>query len=68
MQSKGKARKYIFNMTLVNSYGSADIQVLQDDDKPLKLTGNNNLLLLEIIMRLVANTGLKYIIVTLITS
>lgn len=39
MQSKGKARKYIFNMTLVNSYGSADIQVLQDDDKPLKLTG-----------------------------
>ena len=39
-QSKGKACKYLFNMTLVNSYGSTDIQVLQDNGKPLKqLTG-----------------------------
>lgn len=39
-QCKGKACKYLFNLTLVNSYGSTDIQALQDNGKPLKqLTG-----------------------------
>jgi len=39
-ECKGKACKYLFNLTLVNSYGSNDIQVLQDNGKPLKqLTG-----------------------------
>ena len=39
-QCKGKTCKYLFNLTLVNSYGSTDIQVLQDNGKPLKqLTG-----------------------------
>ena len=39
-QCKEKACKYLFNLTLVNSYGSTDIQVLQDNGKPLKqLTG-----------------------------
>nr|XP_058960785.1 ubiquitin carboxyl-terminal hydrolase 4-like isoform X1 [Pocillopora verrucosa] len=37
-QIKGKARKYLFNMVLVNSYGSTDIQVLEDDGEPPKLT------------------------------
>lgn len=42
-QCKGKACKYLFNLTLVNSYGSTDIQVLQDNGKPLKqLTGTIN--------------------------
>lgn len=39
MQCKGNASKYLFNLTLVNSYGSTDIQALQDNGKPLKLTG-----------------------------
>ena len=39
VQCKGKTRKHLFNLTLVNSYGSADILALQDNDKPLKLTG-----------------------------
>lgn len=34
-----KPCKYLFNLTLVNSYGSTDIQALQDNGKPLKLTG-----------------------------
>ena len=40
-QCKGKTPcKYLFNLTLVNSYGSTDIQVLQDNGKPLKqITG-----------------------------
>ncbi|XP_020626847.1 ubiquitin carboxyl-terminal hydrolase 4-like [Orbicella faveolata] len=39
-QCKGKACKYLFNLTLVNSYGRTDIQALQDNGKPLKqLTG-----------------------------
>ena len=39
-QCKGKTCKYLFNLTLVNSYGSTDIQALQDNGKPLKqLTG-----------------------------
>ena len=39
-QCKEKTCKYLFNLTLVNSYGSTDIQVLQDNGKPLKqLTG-----------------------------
>lgn len=38
-ECKGKSTKYLFNLTLVNSYGSADIQALQDNDKPLKITG-----------------------------
>lgn len=42
-QIKGKARKYLFNMVLVNSYGSTDIQVLEDDGEPPKLTGDNDL-------------------------
>ncbi|XP_078369197.1 ubiquitin carboxyl-terminal hydrolase 4-like [Oculina patagonica] len=39
MQCKEKPCKYLFNLTLVNSYGSTDIQALQDNGKPLKLTG-----------------------------
>ncbi|CAH3164466.1 unnamed protein product [Porites evermanni] len=38
-ECKGKTKNPLFNLTLVNSYGSADIQALQDDDKILKLTG-----------------------------
>jgi len=38
-ECKGESTKYLFNLTLVNSYGSADIQALQDNDKPLKITG-----------------------------
>lgn len=34
-----KTRKHLFNLTLVNSYGSADILTLEDNDKPLKITG-----------------------------
>ena len=30
-------------MVLVNSYGSTDIQVLEDDVEPPKLTGDNDL-------------------------
>lgn len=38
-ECKGKTKNSLFNLTLVNSYGSADIQALHDDDKILKLTG-----------------------------
>ena len=34
-----KKRKYLFKLTLVNSYGSNDVQALEDNSKPLKLTG-----------------------------
>ncbi|KAK3755857.1 hypothetical protein QZH41_014323 [Actinostola sp. cb2023] len=30
---------HLFNLTLVNMYGTNDIQSLTDDDKPIKLTG-----------------------------
>ena len=39
VQCKGKTRNHLFNLTLVNSYGSADIEALEDNDKPLKITG-----------------------------
>ena len=39
MGCKEKSKKYLFNLTLVNSYGSADIQALSDNDETLKVTG-----------------------------
>lgn len=39
MQCPEKTRKYLFDLTLVNSYGSNDIQALNDNNKALKLTG-----------------------------
>ena len=38
-ECKGKTKNSLFNLTLVNSYGSTDMQALQDDGKILKLTG-----------------------------
>lgn len=38
-EQRRKKRKYLFNLTLVNSYGSNDVQALEDSSKPLKLTG-----------------------------
>ena len=35
---KTKKPCYLFGMTLVNSYGSADVNRLQDDGKPIKFT------------------------------
>jgi len=39
LEQRGKKRKYLFKLTLVNSYGSNDVQALEDNSKPLKLTG-----------------------------
>lgn len=38
-ECKGKTKNSLFNLTLVNSYGSTDMQALHDDGKILKLTG-----------------------------
>ena len=39
LEQRRKKRKYLFKLTLVNSYGSNDVQALEDNSKPLKLTG-----------------------------
>lgn len=39
LEQRRKKRKYLFKLTLVNSYGSNDVQALEDNSKPLKLSG-----------------------------
>ncbi|XP_068720343.1 ubiquitin carboxyl-terminal hydrolase 15-like isoform X3 [Montipora capricornis] len=39
LSQHGKKTKYLFDLTLVNSYGSNDVQALKDSEEPLELTG-----------------------------
>ena len=40
-KSKAKKKSRLFSMTLVNAFGSSDLQPLVDDDKPLTLSGKS---------------------------
>lgn len=44
----------LFKMCIVNSYGSSDVHPIKDDDKPIKLTSEYNLLARSLICYLLS--------------